>query len=315
MKFISKHASLGAIVRVFSLLLATMCILMPAGTRAQGSSAPERKGTVIVTDRSGVRVHTYIAPADGWLVNTQIVEGPTKLIIFDAQLLNPYAEEVAAYATSLRKPVDRIIISHGHPDHWAGLEVLTRHFPDAPVYSLAGAAAFINEKGEYLLTNIVRKNYGDLAASRVVAPTKVLTPGKTTIDGVEFNFREFLDAESDYQLVALMPKQRVLLAFDIVFSPNDFAFTVAPFFDHWVTVLQSLKGIKGYDRIIIGHDAPTDAKAIDATIKYVQTAGRIYAASADAKTYVQGIKAAFPDRQQPGWVEFSSSLLYSVPKK
>ena len=58
--------------------------------------------------------------------------------------------------------------------------MLTRHFPDAPVYSLAGAAAFINEKGEYLLTNIVRKNYGDLAASRVVASTKVLTPGKTT---------------------------------------------------------------------------------------------------------------------------------------
>ena len=128
MKFISKHASLGAIVRVFSLLLATMCILMPAGTRAQGSSAPERKGTVIVTDRSGVRVRTYIAPADGWLVNTQIVEGATKLIISDAQLLNPYAEEVAAYATSLGKPV---------------------------------------------------------------APTKVLTPGKTTIDGVEFNFHEF----------------------------------------------------------------------------------------------------------------------------
>jgi hypothetical protein len=152
--------------------------------------------------------------------------------------------------------------------------VLTQRFPSAPVYSLPGAVAFVKKNGEYLLTNIVRKNYGDLAASRVVAPTKTLTLGKTRIDGVDFDFREYKDAESDDQLVALMPKQHVLLAFDTVFSPNDFAFTVAPFFGHWVEVLQSIKGIKGYDRIMTGHDAPTDAKAIDATIDYVQTAGR-----------------------------------------
>ena len=79
MKFISKHVFLGgAPVRGFSFLLIAMCMLMPVGARAQGLSAPERKGTVIVTDRSGVRVHTYIAPADGWLVNTQIVEGATQ---------------------------------------------------------------------------------------------------------------------------------------------------------------------------------------------------------------------------------------------
>jgi glyoxylase-like metal-dependent hydrolase (beta-lactamase superfamily II) len=320
MKFIAKTTSIGTLVRRLSIrtglcLLVALCALASVSAIAQSSSAPDRKGTVIVTERGGVRIHTYVAPADGWLVNTQIVEGPTKLIIFDAQLLNPYAEEVATYATSLGKPVDRIIISHGHPDHWAGLEVLTKHFPDAPIYSLAGAADFINQKGDYILTNLVRKNFGDLAASHVVAPNKVLTPGKTTIDGIEFDFREFTDAESESQLVALLPKQRVLFAFDIVFSPNDFAFTVAPFFDHWVTVLQSVKGIKGYDRIMTGHDVPADAKAIDATIQYVQTAGRIYAASADAKAYVQGVKAAFPNRQQPGWLEFSSGLLYSVPKK
>ena len=87
MTFISKHASLGAIVRVFSLLLATMCILMLAGTRAQGSSAPERKGTVIVTDRSGVRVlagdsagsttesalFRYPAPTGGTLDSTDLI--------------------------------------------------------------------------------------------------------------------------------------------------------------------------------------------------------------------------------------------------
>jgi glyoxylase-like metal-dependent hydrolase (beta-lactamase superfamily II) len=317
-RVLAHRAGRGGSLRglVIGVLIAT-CVTtdMTAIAHAQAVTTQGRKGTVVVTDRGGVRIHTYVAPADGWLVNTQIVEGPHKLIIFDAQLLNPYAEEVAAYAESLHKPVDRIIISHGHPDHWSGLDVLTKHFPNVPIYALPGATAFITQKGDYLLTNLVRKNYGDLAASRVVAPNAVLKLGKTTIDGISFDFREYKDAESDDQLVALLPKQHVLMAFDTVFQPNDYIFTVSPYFDHWVTVLNSIKSIKGYDRIMIGHDEPTDAKAIDATINYLHTAKKVYGASADAKAYVQGVKAAFPDRQQPFWLEFSSGLLYSTPKQ
>jgi glyoxylase-like metal-dependent hydrolase (beta-lactamase superfamily II) len=42
--------------------------------------------------------------------------------------MNVYADEAADYANRLDKPVDRIIVSHGHPDHWSGLEVLTARF-------------------------------------------------------------------------------------------------------------------------------------------------------------------------------------------
>jgi len=31
------------------------------------------------------------------------------------------------------------------------------------------------------------------------------------------------------------------MAFDLVFSPNEHAFTVVDHFDHWMTVLESLK--------------------------------------------------------------------------
>jgi hypothetical protein len=44
------------------------------------------------------------------------------------------------------------------------------------------------------------------------------------------------------QLAALLPEQKVLMAFDLVFSPNEHAFTGANHFDHWMIVLESLKG-------------------------------------------------------------------------
>jgi hypothetical protein len=47
---------------------------------------------------------------------------------------------------------------------------------------------------------------------------------------------------------------------------------------------------------------------------YVKRAKEIHAASTDAKTYSESLKAAFPDRQQATWVDFSASLLYATPR-
>jgi len=111
--------------------------------------------------------------------------------------------------------------------------------------------------------------------------------------------------------MALLPEQQVMLAFDLVFASRDHAFTLAGHFDNWVTILETLKEMPGYDTIIIGHDTPTDPSAFDATIAYLKRAKEIYAASKDGQSYASALKAAFPDRAQPGWVDFSGMALYS----
>ena len=78
-------------------------------------------------------------------------------------------------------------------------------------------------------------------------------------------------------------------------------------------VLESLKALQEYDTITIGHDTPVDRSAIDSTMTYVKRAKEIRAASADAKTYSESLKAAFPDLQQAGFVDLSASYLYAVP--
>jgi hypothetical protein len=99
-----------------------------------------------------------------------------------------------------------------------------------------------------------------------------------------------------------------------VFSPNQHVFTGANHFDHWMIVLESLRALQGYDTITIGHDTPVHRSAIDSTITYVKRAKEIHAASANAKTYSERLKAAFPDRQQADWVDFSAGLLYAAPR-
>jgi glyoxylase-like metal-dependent hydrolase (beta-lactamase superfamily II) len=280
---------------------------------AKDAAASGRMGAILVSQFGPVKIHSYLSPSDGFHVNTQIIEGPTAVVIFDGQLLLPYADEVTSYVQTLGKPVDRIILSHAHTDHWGGLQVLTERFPDAHVFALDGIADQVRARGPARLDGL-RRTYGDKVATKVTIPTEIITEGVQRIDGVTYDFKRFVDGESDLQLAALLPDQKVLMAFDLVFSPNQHPFTGANQFDHWMIVLESLKALQGYDTIIIGHDTPVGRSAIDSTITYVKRAKEIHAASANAKTYSENLRAAFPDLQQAGFADLSASYLYAAPR-
>ncbi len=57
------------------------------------------------------------------LVLSYIIELSSKLIIFDTQFSLLSAKEILNYAKYLNKPINRVIISHAHPDHFSGAEV------------------------------------------------------------------------------------------------------------------------------------------------------------------------------------------------
>src|SRR5271168_894872 len=283
------------------------------GPETKQAAGPGRTGAILVSQFGPVKIHSYLSPADGLQVNTQMIEGPNAVVIFDGQLLLPYADEVASYVQTLGKPIDRIILSHAHTDHWGGLQLLTERFPDARVFALDGIADQVRTRGPARLDGL-RRTYGDKAATKVTVPTETITEGPQRIDGIIYDFRRVVDAESDLQLAALLPDQKVLMAFDLVFSPNQHVFTGGNHFDHWLIVLESLKALQGYDSIIIGHDTPVSRSAIDSTMAYVKRAKEVHAASVDAKTFSENLKAAFPDRQEASFVDLSASYLYSAPR-
>src|ERR1700726_3125052 len=113
----------------------------------KGAAAPGRMGAILVNQFGPVKIHSYLSPAEGLHANTQMVEGPNAVVIFDAQLLLPYADEVASYVQTFGKPIDRIILSHAHTDHWGGLQVLTERFTNARVFALDGIAEQVRATG------------------------------------------------------------------------------------------------------------------------------------------------------------------------
>src|SRR5260221_11784764 len=166
----------GALLPFVGLRLSAAAAKNPELAQNSGASgtkdaaASGRIGAILVSQFGPVKIHSYLSPADGFHVNTQMIEGPTAVVIFDGQLLLRYAGEVASYVQALGKPVDRIILSHAHTDHWSGLQVLTEHFPGIRVFALEGIADQIRAAGPARLDGL-RKNYRDKAASKVTLPT------------------------------------------------------------------------------------------------------------------------------------------------
>jgi glyoxylase-like metal-dependent hydrolase (beta-lactamase superfamily II) len=143
------------------------------------------EGTVTVTPAGEATIHTYTAPETGWRVNSHIIELPSQVVLFDAQLTPGYAREVLKIAVGLGKPLTRLYISHAHPDHFVGAALV-----EAPSYALAPVKELIDGSGDVRIERGYQNTPGHEGDGPVTArPVDyVVEAGQEVIDGVTFSF-------------------------------------------------------------------------------------------------------------------------------
>ena len=145
-------------------------------------SVPLTDPITMVVRRSGdVRIHTFVSSFDGNNIAnaTHIVESKNKLVLIDGQFLAPYARKFREYADSLGKPIERLYLSHRHPDHW---------------------------------------KLGTFAPESIVVPEGIAEPGEETIDGISYLFDRITETEIDYHLTIRLPELGVHFAQDLIYS-------------------------------------------------------------------------------------------------
>jgi glyoxylase-like metal-dependent hydrolase (beta-lactamase superfamily II) len=121
-------------------------------------------GTLTTLTCGEVKFHSYTSPEDGLLTNAVVVEGPSQLVVFDAQFFLPNAREAAACARALGKPVERFVLSHIHLNHWSGLGVLRQQFPGTAIHAPAGVAEYLRARGQTILD--ARRPHSEIASLR-----------------------------------------------------------------------------------------------------------------------------------------------------
>ena len=67
-------------------------------------------------------------------VNSYFVHNEEEGILIDLLRSSEEAKELVKFVKGFDVKLSRIVVTHGHPDHYIGLDVLTEAFPETPVY-------------------------------------------------------------------------------------------------------------------------------------------------------------------------------------
>ncbi|MET8856352.1 MBL fold metallo-hydrolase [Streptomyces sp. NPDC004579] len=250
--------------------------------------------TMVVKQTGDVRIHTFVASfAGGNIANaTHVIETRNQLVLVDSQFLAPYARAFRDYADSLGKPIERLYLSHRHPDHWFGLGTA---FDDVTVHALSETMTFIHDHGEDSRSD--HWKLGDLAPERVVVPERVAGAGEDKIDGVRYVFDRVTDTEIDYHLTIRLPDLGVYVAQDLLYSGTHLYLT--KHMDHWIRVLGDML-VSDYELFLPGHGLPADKNEVARNIEYLSAARQAIGDGLTGDAFKSFMLQRYPERRCPG---------------
>ncbi|MGI3170294.1 MBL fold metallo-hydrolase [Pseudooceanicola sp. C21-150M6] len=208
------------------------------------------------TTGTGPRI-TRFEQAAPFPVNAYIVEGDDGLVVVDSTLTVTSSLALRAQIDATGKPLRAVLLTHAHPDHYAGLGNLTAGL-DVPVISVAGVRD-IALRDDAAKDALIGGMFGAEWPRNRVFPTEVVANGDT-LDfggGLTFTVQDIGPAESFHDsLFILDGGHQHVFAGDLAYA------LMHPYMadntnSDWVRVLDRLQSDLAEDATLhVGHGRP-----------------------------------------------------------
>ena len=259
--------------------------------------------------RGDVVLHVFTSPEVGEMVNSLVIETTNVLVVVDVPLYQPFADEFRAYLNGLGKPIERILVTHAHPDHWLTLATFAEHATYA-FQEAIDEMAFLKDLAVGYHTSI----HPDLVPHEVVLPAHTIEPGPLLVDGVSLVLHKVLDAEATATMLIEIPSIKALLANDLVYDhcylyvatrKADGSSTV----DSWIAALQDFKA-RGFELIVPGHGSPSGPEIFDDNTAYLTFAKDVLDTARDGEELVRRFKVEYPDHRLDLTLTMSAIMLF-----
>ena len=256
-------------------------IVIPDPTTSEDPSG----ATIYLYEFDTVNLHAFVNTPQGAGNGTYIIESENSLVLIDAHFSEASAGAFRSYADSLGKPIERIYVTHEHPDHINGLGTA---FVDIASF---GSAGTINE-----------------AAAVGIEIDNEVAAGTTTIDGVTYEFEIFFDTESEEALLIKLPELGVMATGDLIY--NDYHMVMNPNIPNWLDQLDQLEAMTAYQLILSGHGAPAGPTVYAEAREYLETAWELYNEIDDPEAFQDAVVEAYPDHQASFFLGLAAQRMY-----
>lgn len=251
---------------------------------------------------------------DGFGVTSTIIYGDTDAILVDAQFTLSNAHRLVADLMELKRDLKIIYLTHLHPDHYLGLEVIKSVYPNAEVVAYKEAADDINQaydfKIDYWGNTILKSNGANIKFDVTRLEDEVIY-----LEGQPINILGILRGDCVDIAALWIPSTRTLVASDLVFS--DCHVWVADMrspeqVNQWLETLDKLEALEPAV-VIPGHSSfpalTLSPSAIGFTRQYINDFFKQLPAAADAEALKAAMERIYPGLPIKICLEYSARIL------
>ena len=165
---------------------------------------------------TALSIQSFTSSEPGAWSNSYLITGESEATLFDVFMLHSDAKQIADGISKSGKTLKTVMISHAHPDHFMGLDVITERFPKARIVSTKNVVSDIKTDGPWMFS-MLRDKLGPNGPTRLVIP-EPLAEHHLTIGGVNLEVVEFGEGESKHVAAVYIPTLKALLSADLVYN-------------------------------------------------------------------------------------------------
>lgn len=224
------------------------------------------KGSV---QQSGPTVHRVQAQA--FPVNAYLVETANGIVAIDSLLTVSDARALRGRLDSSGKPLLAVIVTHAHPDHYAGLTELVAG-NDVPILATAGVADVIR-RDDAVKDAILHPMFGDEWPRERTFPSRTVGDGETvTFDGVRFRAVDLGPGESPHDSIWVLDgdEPRAFVG-DLVYNRMH-GYLADGHYEGWLRNLERARAMFAPETIFyVGHGDIASPGLLDWQAGYIRT--------------------------------------------
>lgn len=283
-----------------SLLSATAWALFSAGAVSCDNPAPP-------VDLS---VQTYATDPNVFAIQNHLIAGKTDAVLVDTNFLRADADKLVAMIKSSGKSLKMIWITHAHPDHYLGLDIVLTAFPDTPVYSSPEVVADYSAISA-LRFAAIKTQYGTQVADKL-GTLQAYTSDTITLEGETIKVVKLAEGESAVATALYAPRQGLLFSGDAA-GGDAHAYLAECRLDQMVANIATLKALGTINKVYGGHGTPaTSAAGLDHDVAYLNDAKTVLGVALTPGDAVAQMSLKHPNLTAKGLLGFSTQLYFSA---
>lgn len=245
-------------------------------------------------------IHRYSAGATGAFVNAYLVETENAIVAIDGTLTVSDGRAIRHQIDALQKPLDTVLLTHAHPDHYGGL-IKFIEADDTPVIAIEGVNEVIR-RDDATKEELLRPMFDDEWATERMFPNTTVNDGENvTVDGVTFTVTDLGPGESPHDSMWTLEGEdnRVFVA-DLVYN-HMHSYLADGYYEEWLANIEQLRGALDEDTTLyMGHGQPGSIELLDWQHEYIAT-------------FVEAVKSANWSDRDAAREEVTSKMVEYLP--